>query len=350
MIDWSRPRPLAKVTEDAGFTMSDVAFVSGLDESTVSRLWDDPAWLDRVSGKSLQALAASVPGVAEYFASHAVLARRNSLVTQLESEGLKVNRPALLLSASTDVPHQYLINALEAALSVMRGDARRACSYLARFWGLQQNHALESLYATGGSRALLQNPDQLFAASIEMAPRLARKSYSFHSILAQATFAHHLGIATGALDSGFQPPITDRESAFMVRSGIMGLLINSSDTDLAQRYEQMVENTPVLAIIEEWSFPTYTRDSKPNADFSLPGSILLRKTAAEVLREISSYTEAYLYYLCRTYLPLALDRDPTFGLRLAELGDALTTRAEICNDTTARGACLTLATQIKEAA
>ena len=83
MIDWSRPLPLSKVTEDAGFTMSDVAFVSGLDESTVSRLWDDPSWLDRVSGRSLQSLAASVPGVAEYFASHSVLARRNSLIKQL---------------------------------------------------------------------------------------------------------------------------------------------------------------------------------------------------------------------------------------------------------------------------
>ena len=31
MIDWSQPHSLAKVTEDAGFTMSDVAFVSGLD-------------------------------------------------------------------------------------------------------------------------------------------------------------------------------------------------------------------------------------------------------------------------------------------------------------------------------
>ena len=195
MIDWSQPRPLSKVTEDAGFTMSDVAFVSGLDESTVSRLWDDPRWLDRVSGRSLQSLAASVPGVAEYFASHSVLARRNSLVNELQAEGLVVNRPALLLSAATEVPHQYLINALEAALSIMRGDERRACSYLARFWGLQQNRALESLYATEGDRALLQNPDQLFAASIEMTPRLNRKGYSFHSILAHATFAHHLGIA-----------------------------------------------------------------------------------------------------------------------------------------------------------
>lgn len=179
---------------------------------------------------------------------------------------------------------------------------------------------------------------------------MTRKSYSFHSILAQATFAHHLGIATGELDSGFLPSIIDRQTAFMVRSGIMGLLINSSDTDLAERYERMVQTTPVLAVIEEWSFPTYTRDSRPNPDFSLPGSILLRKTAAEVLREIDHYTDAYLYYLCRTYLPLALDRDPTFGLKLAEVGNALANRAETCEDAIARSACIDLATQIKEAA
>ena len=134
----------------------------------------------------------------------------------------------------------------------------------------------------------------------------------------------------------------------MVRSGIMGLLINSSDTGLAQRYENMVESIPVLEVIEEWSFPTYTRDSKPNADFSLPGSILLRKTAEEVLREIHNYTEAYLYYLCRTYLPLALGRDPTFGLRLSDLGAALADRADTCEDAAARNACIDLMQQIKE--
>ena len=135
----------------------------------------------------------------------------------------------------------------------------------------------------------------------------------------------------------------------MVRSGIMGLLINSSDTELAQRYERMVKDTPVLEVIEEWSFPTYTRDSRPNADFSLPGSILLRKTAKEVLREINNYTDAYLFYLCRTYLPLALNKDPTFGLKLPDLGRALAARAEICEDTITRNACISLAYQIKEA-
>ena len=348
MIDWSQPRSLASVTEDAGFTMSDVAFVSGLDESTVSRLWEDPHWLDRVSGKSLQSLAASVPGVAEYFASHAVLSRRDALVAELESHGLSVNRPALSLTSGTRVPHQYLINALEVAATILRGDDSRARSYLARFWGLQQDRALTLLYAVDRSDALLNDPGQLVAASIEMTPRLTRKNYSFHSMLAQATFAHHLGMATGELDNRLTPSITNRESALMVRSGIMGLLIKSGDTHLAQRYERMVSETPVLRITEEWSFPTYARDSKPNADFSLPRSILLRRTAAEVLHEIHHYTEAYLYYLCTTYLPLALERDSTFGLRISELRKTLTERGESCEDATARRACIKLASQVKE--
>ncbi len=298
--------------------------------------------------KSLQSLAASVPGVAEYFASHSVLARRDSLVGQLEAEGLAVNRAALLLSVTSDVPHQYLINALEAALNVMRGDERRASAYLARFWGLQQNRALESLFATEGDRALLRNPQQLFSAAIDMAPRLDRKKYSFHSILARATFAHHLGIATGELHSRFRSAITDRQSAFMVRSGVMGLLINSSDLDLADRYARMVRETPVLSIIEEWSFPTYTRDSRPNSDFCLPGSILLRRTAREVLREAESYTEAYLLYLCTTYLPLALANDPTFGMKAKQLRIVLTGRAERCEESMVSRACIELADKLEE--
>ena len=77
---------------------------------------------------------------------------------------------------------------------------------------------------------------------------------------------------------------------------------------------------------------------------------MLRKTAEEAPREIDNYTEAYLYYLCRTYLPLALGRDPTFGLKLSDLGKALAARADICEDATVRNACIGFAHQIKESA
>ena len=347
MIDWSQPQSLAKVTEAAGFNMSDVAFISGLDESTVSRLWDDPNWLDRVRGRSLQALVASVPGVAEYFASYAVLSRRNNLIGELETEGLKVNRQALSLSNRSPIPHQYLINALEAAISIMHGDAPRTTALVARFWGMQQNHALEALYATSAESALLADPEPLFTASRELVPRLNRKGYSYHSIIAKATFAHHLGLATGELDDDLRPSVSDRQSAFMTRAGIMGLLINSSDLDLAQRYHRMVSQYPVLQSIEEWAFPVYTRDSRPNIDFSIPGSILLRNTAVEIIREINTYTDAYLYYLCTTYLPMALSKDPTFGLKISVLVQSIEKRMEKCEEPAVRAACLHLVKKIK---
>jgi hypothetical protein len=348
MIDWSQPHSLAKVTEDAGFTMSDVAFVSGLDESTISRLWDDPHWLDRVKGRSLQALVASVPGVAEYFASHSVLTRRNKLISQLEAEGVQINHQALRLSNTQRVPHQYLINALEAAVSIMQGDAARTCALIARFWGIQQNQALEALYSPAAETSLLHNPEELVSASLELVPRLNPKTYSFHTIITKATFAHHLGIATGEIAEQLRPKITDRQSALMTRSGIMGLLISSNNTDLAQRYERLVAATPVLSVIEEWAFPTYTRDSKPNSDFSLPGSLLLRRTAAELIREIDSYPEAYIYYLVTTYIPLALNHDQTLGLSIQDLIKAMSARVETCDDATVRNACLMLIRHLRE--
>lgn len=128
----------------------------------------------------------------------------------------------------------------------------------------------------------------------------------------------------------------------------MGMLITTNNTDLAQEYERLVASTPVLSVIEEWAFPTYTKDSKPNADFSLPGSLLLRRTATEIIREINSYSEAYVYYLVTTYIPLALNRDQTFGLRLHDLISALSARIEICEDLNVKRACLTLLRQLKE--
>jgi hypothetical protein len=60
------PTSLARIAERSGFLMADVAFLAGLEGSTVSRLWDDPQWLNRVKGKSLQAIVSVLPGVGEY--------------------------------------------------------------------------------------------------------------------------------------------------------------------------------------------------------------------------------------------------------------------------------------------
>src|SRR5262249_21982029 len=91
-----------------------------------------------------------------------------------------------------------------------------------------------------------------------------------------------------------------------------------------------------------------TRDSRPNSDFSLPGSLLLRRTATEIIREIGSYPEAYIYYLVTTYIPLALNHDQTLGLSIQDLIKALSTRVETCDDATVRNACLMLIRRQKE--
>lgn len=342
----SEPRSLSEITKDSGLNMSDVAVLSGLDESTVCRLWDKAGWLDRISGRSLQSLLSSVPGIAEYSMEHSVLKRRNMLVADLEAEGLSVDLDVLENSA---VAQQHLLNALEAAVYVMRDDAK-VPSYLARFWGVEQDRALEALYSSERGHGLLKDPCELIAASIELAPRLNRKTYSFHSILALNILAHQVSKATG--DPVMEPAalLPGRQTAFMMRGVVMGLLISSNDLDRAEKYRREFDTAPVYVALEEWSFPTYTRDGRVGSDFSLPSSLLLRNTAAEVLREIGSYNDAYLYYLVSIYIPLALQRDPTFGMRSADLLKALRRRAADCPERMVRAACNELMKQLKDMA
>ncbi|WP_131981236.1 hypothetical protein [Actinomadura sp. 6K520] len=328
--------------------MSDVAAFSGLDESTIFRLWDNAEWLDRVSGRSLQSLMSSVPGIAEYSMAHAIRKRRDVLIGDLHGEGLTVDVGAMERS---DVPQQHLLNALEAALHIIRGEAtQKTSSFIARFWGREQDRALEALYSPEPGSGLLSDPRTLFDSSIDLAPRLNRKSYSFHSILALNILTHQVSKVTGELeaDLGFEVP--GRQAAFMMRGVVMGSLIGSNDIELAERYRRELEATPVYAALEEWSFPTYTRDGRISSDFTLPSSLSLRNTAMEVLREIAEYNDAYVYYLVSTYIPLALKRDPAFGGKIIELIQAIELRGAECRDKRIRQTCNTLVRRLKGAA
>lgn len=342
------PKSLSDITRDLGLNMSDVAAFSGLDESTIFRLWDNAEWLDRVSGRSLQSLMSSVPGIAEYSMAHAVRKRRDGLVDDLHHEGLAVDLDAMENSA---VPQQHLLNALEAALHIVRGQAtQKTSSFIARFWGRDQDRALSALYSTDTGHGLLVDPRKLFDSSVDLAPRLNRKTYSFHSILALNILTHQVSKVTGTLeaDLGFEVP--GRQAAFMMRGVVMGTLIGSNDFELAERYRRELDATPVYAALEEWAFPTYTRDGRISSDFTLPSSLSLRNTATEVLREIAVYNDAYLYYLVSTYIPLALKRDPAFGGKITELIQALELRGTDCRDRRTRQTCNTLVRRLKGSA
>jgi len=342
----SDPKPLSEIAQDIGLTMSDVAIFSGLDESTVFRLWDNGDWLDRVSGRSLQSLMSSVPGIAEYAAEHSMLKRRDSLVANLRAEGLSVNLAAL---ENSTVARQHLLNALEAALLIVRdGPSQRVSSYVARFWGREQDRALEALYSAEPGHGLLDDPHRLVQSSIELTPQLSRKTYSFHSILTLNILTHQASKVAGAPEIDLAPKTPGRQTALMRRGEVMGALISSNDLELAEKYRRELDRIPVYAAIEEWSLPTYTRDGRLSSDFTLPSSLVLRNTAAEVLREIRTYNDAYLYYLVSTYLPLGLRRDPTFGRRIADLITALEQRGSECRDRRVRAACGKLVRQLRD--
>jgi hypothetical protein len=150
------PKPLADIAAESGFSMSDVAFLAGLDESTVCRLWEDPDWLDKIKGRSLQALISVLPGIAEYLFAYPLASRRSVLADELSQAGLEINRSSYRHLVREDgVPEQYLGNALSAALQIVRSDTRKAAAYLVRFWGREQDYALSFLFASPTNKGLL---------------------------------------------------------------------------------------------------------------------------------------------------------------------------------------------------
>lgn len=322
------PRPLRDLAGEQGFSAADVAFLTGLAESTISRLWDYDDWLDKTRGPSLQTLIAVIPGLGDYVCDLSLTSRRRRLIDNLEHHGVTVDTDRFHHAVASGIlPEQDLATALEAALHVMRGDDRRATAHLARFWGLRQDHALALVYGPNGG-GLLTDRAPFIEASIALADRLAARPHAYHSMVAQANLAHQVAKATGnAPDQARRPPV-DRQSALAFRSATMGLIIETNDPETAQHYSNVVAHTSVLALVEAWTFPCYTRDVRPTADLSVPQSIVLRRTANEILRELDVYNDAYLDYLVATGIPVVLRRDPTFGLRAADLVTAIERRMD----------------------
>lgn len=321
------PKPLARIAEASGFCMADVAYLAGLDESTVCRLWDDPEWLDRVKGRSLQALVGVLPGVGEYILGYSLADRRNRLADRLSEQNVTVDTGAFRrLVQERRIPEQYLSNALETAAYVLNGDVGQAAAHLARFWGREQDYALGFVFGTSGSDALLVDSAPLITAARTMVEQLGRRSNSFHAIVAHANLVHHIARSVGDSANVVDARDLSRNTALAFRSSVIGSLMATNDPEIAVRYAKAVDTSPLLAMVEAWAFPTFTHDAKPTPDFSLPRSLLLRYTATEVIREIEHYNDAYLLYLSQTSIPMIIARDETFGLLRDELTSKLRAR------------------------
>lgn len=328
----NEPKCLREVAESLGFNIADVAYLSGLEESTISRLWDDLEWLEKIHGKSLQALISVLPGVAEVMTNHPLAVRRERILREYAKIGVGVNRPAIKhIIAIGAVSEQFVGTALDTGLHVLRGNDHEAAGHLSRFWGRDHDYVLTLLFDSRRGGGLLRDNSSLIQASKEMAERLATRGKSFHAFMGYVTLVHHVAKATGEVIA-VPPSGGDRQSAFTERSSTMGMVISTNDFDAVERYSHSVARRPLLRIVEDWAFPTYVRDARPTNDFTLPRSLALRQTSVEVLGEMNSYNEAYLYYLSKVYIPLALQRDPTFGSNLDQLANLLEQKSDYCSD------------------
>jgi hypothetical protein len=253
-----------------------------------------------------------------YTYTHSVQNRRQHLIEDLADCGADVNLAVMRhLVTELKIPEQYLSNALVTAGHLLRGDLSSSAAHLARFWGRSQDYALGFLFDGDPARNVLRDSPALLEGSRKIAEQLSVKGNSFHAIVARATLAHHVARATGERLHLASP--SDRQSALAYRSEMIGLIMLTNDVAVSLEYGREVARNRLLLLIEEWAFPTYSHDARMSTDFTVPRSILLTETSAEILRELRTYNDAYLHYLVTVYLPLAMKRDATFGLKSGEL-------------------------------
>ena len=332
------PRPLREFAESVGYSAADVAFQAQLDESTLSRLWDDPSWVARIRGNSLMALIQVLPDLGEYVTSHALTTNRTELIQRLAGLGLTVDRGVFRhLVSEGHIPEQHVSAALDAAAHILQGDIKGAAGRLSRFWRLGQDRALAAVFAPPdrdgvlpGGRGLIVETSKLIESSIKLFGQLIDYSNSFHAILAYACLAHHLARVTKAnlLEDLNPESRSDRQGALAYRSVVMGQIVQTDDDDLVDAWTAQIAQHRPLALIEGWALPSQMSDITPTANFYLPRRVALVRTANEILDHIRIYNDSYFKYLVTTAIPNALSHDPSFGGHRHQLATVLPVRLD----------------------
>lgn len=338
---------LAELVRRFGWSPSDVAFLAGVEESTVSRLWHAEDWSDRIKGKTLRALIAVIPGVGEFIFTDTLKRRREELIDALADVGLVVNMDSFRrLVVSDRIPEQLLANALTAALHVALHQPREAARHLAKFWSRSQDRVLCHLWNDSDSGGIFVDTSPLVQASVSLASTLKSNLTTFHAILGHATLVHYVARATGRKVHVPDSTSIGRCTAMSYRSSAIGHILQTADLEAAQYYHRAIRENTLLRMVEGWSFPTYNRDTAVTRDFSLPGSVLLRNTVGELLRDFETDNEAYFFYLVGTAIPLLLRHDPTLGLRADEVAREVRSRIDTLYEPAARKAACSLIGQL----
>jgi hypothetical protein len=356
MMSAVRRVQLCDLARESGYSSpATLAELTGLDIGTVSRHWKSPTWLDRIDMTTYQILLTYLPGLAPVALDTAMRTKRRDFTLVFERYDLALNMEVLdsaVRSGKTN--RQFLSNALDAAAYVLAGDSHRAIGFLRSLWGKPQTQALDIVFGTDPEYRAFQDNGLLINAAARMTESLISMTrVDFPRAVAIAHLAHHTTKAGhDGLLSIFPPAskkatATSRNLSFAARGATMGVLRQSEDLDLVGRYAEQVQDDDLVSMIEEWAFPTWAGDVANGEDFELPRTPSLRRTAVELVREIRFYNEAYVWYLIRVYIPLAVERtDHTLGGKRSEISLALMERADRMTDRSVRYGCIALAQKL----
>jgi hypothetical protein len=326
-----------------------------VDKATTYRYWYRDDWMDTMAARTTARLIGVLPGVDQALATSALARRRDDLTERFASVGVPlVDRALDAALADPGITPQYLFTALEACYYILNRQPTNAVTYLRPLWGKAQSTALHVAFGTHATKSPLSDTASLVDAARDAFEYLATlRGYPFSRITAQSHLAHHVGKATGELlsDTVVARPgngLVGRKQGFFVRASYMGALRHKDDLDLARRYHRYVEDDGIAKMIEAWSFPSWSGDIDASDDFVVPRNPSLASTAREVVAEIGSYNDAYVWYLVSTFIPLALEElDHRFGDAIPVLRKAVEQKADETSVGELKAACTNLRRRLK---
>ncbi|OZC96792.1 hypothetical protein CH281_23325 [Rhodococcus sp. 06-221-2] len=322
--------------------MADVVLLSGISTSTVSRLWSDHFWLDKIGGSTLQSLVAVIPDLAGYVARRSRTRVLEGALRQCSEAGLEISKPALGCIVRQPNSGIHLATVLNAAAGVMRQDQRSAHAWLTRSWGAAPDLALDALF-TVGPDGLLINQDQFLSQATRMVETTTSTSdSSLYSTVGSGMLVHKLTkIDRTSMVTPVDAP--QRRSAFLYRSSVIGAIFASGDVDVSRRYAARVKGSPLLQRNELWSIASYSSDLAQSADFSIPSTTTLSDTVSIILHDLENMNEAYVHYLVTSAIPAVLAHGNGFGAAKPRLTQTLKRRLDDgIEDRGVRAACVAL--------
>ncbi|QOF34643.1 hypothetical protein [Mycobacteroides abscessus] len=293
----------------SGLRAVDVARISGVSQSTLSRFWEDPNWLEHVGGATLARLTAVFPPIDHYVRASGERIRINAAVQLVRTTGTEVRDEEvsrLLVSAPTSA----VITALFAAVQMINGHHSDASRMLSVGWSQKSNQVVDSLFAHDESN-ILEDSDKFLMSShyfLENSPPIS----SHAEVVGYGIVKHKL------TKIGHEPALSDHHPkfedsiAFLDRSKVIGRILRENDLAMVDWYRKRVATQNELASNEIWSHATYSHDI-PIRLRKLPRQIRLRSATLMAINDIQTQNDAYAYYLLTVALPLFLAADPQVG-------------------------------------